>query len=129
MRKLVIAVALATCGAALLPASGAQAQGYAPWPPPPGMSADDYAARYGHAIQRGRSGPGYHDPRYQDPRAYPGYRSGWRQDSDWRRERHGPAYDPSYRGRYGRSVPGQPAPPAGMTWQEYEAHRAGSGGG
>jgi hypothetical protein len=27
-----------------------EAQGYAPWPPPPGMTAGEYAARYGHRI-------------------------------------------------------------------------------
>ena len=31
--------------------------------------------------------------------------------------------------RYGPAVPGHPTPPAGMTWQEYETQRAGSGGG
>jgi hypothetical protein len=116
MRKLAIAAALAACSVSLLSSPDAQAQGYAPWPPPPGMSAAEYAARYGRAARSG----GW-DDRYQ-----PG----------WRRERHGrpPAYDPyadgrAFRGRYGRSPPGHPAPPAGMTWQEYEAHRAGSGGG
>ena len=127
MRKLAIAIALTVCSAALLPASGAQAQGYAPWPPPPGMSAGEYAARYGRAIQGGRHGSGSYDPGYRE--AYPRGRSNWRRDSDRGWERHGPAYDPSYRERYGRYPPGRPTPPAGMTWQEYEAHRAGSGGG
>jgi len=58
-------------------AGGALAQG-APWPPPPGMSAGEYAARYGHLTQR----PGWDRPVY---------RHDWereRQHRRWERERH-----------------------------------------
>ncbi|MDF3062535.1 MAG: hypothetical protein K0S06_2644 [Microvirga sp.] len=41
----------------------------------------------------------------------------------------GPYDGRGYSHPYARSRPGQLTPPAGMTWQEYEAHRAGSGGG
>lgn len=46
MQKLVSAAILALCGVPLLSSFNAAAQ--APWPPPPGMSAGEYAERYGN---------------------------------------------------------------------------------
>jgi len=62
MRKIALAAALGTAGIVLgLPA--AQAQGYAPWPPPPGMTAGEYVGRYGPNIQQPGSGGPRHPPR------------------------------------------------------------------
>src|SRR5215204_284761 len=49
MWKLPVLTALAI-GALSLSTHSPEAQGYAPWPPPPGMTAGEYAARYGHRI-------------------------------------------------------------------------------
>ena len=49
MRKLPLLTALAI-SALSLSTHSTEAQGYAPWPPPPGMTAGEYAARYGHRI-------------------------------------------------------------------------------
>ncbi len=49
MRKLPVLTALAI-SALSLSTHSLGAQGYAPWPPPPGMTAGEYAARYGHRI-------------------------------------------------------------------------------
>jgi hypothetical protein len=49
MRKLPVLTALAI-SALSLSTHSSEAQGYAPWPPPPGMTAGEYAARYGHRI-------------------------------------------------------------------------------
>ena len=49
MRKLPLLTALAI-SALSLSTQSTRAQGYAPWPPPPGMTAGEYAARYGHRI-------------------------------------------------------------------------------
>ena len=71
---LVLAVSLAALGSA-------SAQ-YAPWPPPPGMSAGEYAARYGHLVDPDR----------------PYGRRGWEQDRrrDWRREQWRQRHDDDY---------------------------------
>jgi hypothetical protein len=42
---------------------------------------------------------------------------------------HGHGHGYGYGYPHARSRPGQLTPPAGMTWQEYEAYRAGSSGG
>lgn len=45
-------VSLAMCfSVVMLPGPNVAAQGYAPWPPPPGMSAGEYAERYGHRVR------------------------------------------------------------------------------
>ena len=49
MRNLPLLTTLAI-SALSLSTHSSQAQGYAPWPPPPGMTAGEYAARYGHRI-------------------------------------------------------------------------------
>jgi hypothetical protein len=49
MRKLPLLTVLAI-SALSLSTHSSEAQGYAPWPPPPGMTAGEYAARYGHRI-------------------------------------------------------------------------------
>jgi hypothetical protein len=71
MRKIALAASLAICGM-LLCQPVAQAQGYAPWPPPPGMTAGEYVARYGPYIhQPGWGGPRHYPRRWQhrDPYA------------------------------------------------------------
>ncbi len=72
MRKLGLAVAALAAGV-FVSVPHAEAQGRAPWPPPPGMSAGEYAARYGHLI-----GPGDARPRRQ-------YRGGWDEERAYRR--------------------------------------------
>ena len=124
-------LALAIGGAPLLSFAPAEAQGYMPWPPPPGMTAGEYAERYGHRRDWGASRP---QPGWQE-RAY--RERHYRRDLDETgslRGRGQRGWDRYYGGRGhpgwdGYSRPGRPTPPAGMTWQEYEAHRAGSGGG
>jgi hypothetical protein len=49
MQKLPLLTALAI-GALSLSTHSPEAQGCAPWRPPPGMTAGEYAARYGHRI-------------------------------------------------------------------------------
>ena len=49
MQKFPVLTALAISALSLSNHSS-QAQGYAPWPPPPGMTAGEYTARYGHRI-------------------------------------------------------------------------------
>jgi len=103
MRKLLC------CLAALsgLLAGKAPAQGYGPW-----------------------NGPRREAPAYFQYDPYPSA-----SERGWPGRRYIPRDAPyATRGRpemrrYGPAVPGQPTPPAGMTWQEYEAQRAGSGGG
>src|SRR4051812_21584924 len=114
-------LALAIGGAPLLSIAPAAAQGYMPWPPPPGMTAGEYAERYGHRRYWGAARP---QPGWQE-RAY-------RRDLDETgslRGRGQRGWDRGHPGWDGYSRPGRPAPPAGMTWQEYEAYRAGGGGG
>ena len=73
MRKFVIGLVFAACSLPLLSASGVQAQG-APWPPPPGMSAGEYQARYGHLVGRGGQ-------------PNPGYQQHW-EERRWEAQRH-----------------------------------------
>jgi hypothetical protein len=115
MRKPFLAFTFAVCAVPLLPVPPAEAQGYMPWPPPPGVAAGEYVPRYVQPQRR---------PSWQDPR-YPHRRYGHGYDPD----RTGALRQGGHRGWDGYSRPGRPTPPAGMTWQEYEAYRAGSGGG
>ena len=87
----------------------------------------------GQALAQGYEpwrGPRREAPAYAQSYQYPSA-----SERDWRGRRSIPRYDPyATRGapetrRYGPAVPGHPTPPAGMTWQEYETQRAGSGGG
>ena len=127
-RALVLALAIG--GAPLLSIAPAAAQGYMPWPPPPGMTAGEYVERYGHRRDWGaaRPQPGWQERAYRE-RAY-------RRDLDETGSLRGRGHG-GWDGYYGRghpgwdgySRPGRPTPPAGMTWQEDEAYRAGSGGG
>ena len=72
MRKLGLALA-ALVAVSVMSFSRAEAQGQAPWPPPPGMTAGEYAARYGHRI----------DP--NDGYAQPRRRGDWDRDRAYRR--------------------------------------------
>src|SRR5215212_10536160 len=60
-------LALAIGGAPLLSIAPAKAQGYMPWPPPPGMTAGEYAERYGHRRDWGaaRPRPGWQERHYR----------------------------------------------------------------
>jgi hypothetical protein len=73
MRKLGFALATLVAGVFVISVQRAEAQGRAPWPPPPGMTAGEYAARYGHRI-----GPNDARPRAQ-------YRGGWDEERAYRR--------------------------------------------
>ena len=115
MLRIGLRVALAAGVLSALASAPATAQSYAPWPPPPGITAGEYAARYGN---RGLQ------PREQrrGPEWQRQYRRSYDPDSTGALRHGGPAW-------YGRTRPGVPTPPAGMTWQDYESYRAGSGGG
>ena len=105
MRKAILAVGFAVAAAPAFFASVATAQ-YAPWPPPPGMSAQEYAARYGDRVRPGDQG----DPRF-DPRAQPRWErgGGYREERDFGYRERGRGYgqDRDYeygeRGRGSRS--------------------------
>ncbi|HEX8665295.1 MAG TPA: hypothetical protein VF744_14835 [Beijerinckiaceae bacterium] len=73
MRKLGSAAAALIAGIFVVSVPRAEAQGWAPWPPPPGMTAGEYAARYGHRI----------DP--YEPQARPRYRRDWDRERAYRR--------------------------------------------
>ena len=73
MRKLGLIAAALVAGVFVVFVPRAEAQGRAPWPPPPGMTAGEYAARYGHRI-----GP---NDAYPQPR----YRQGWDEERAYRR--------------------------------------------
>src|SRR4051812_40497034 len=138
-------LALAIGGAPLLSTAPAAAQGYMPWPPPPGMTAGAYAERYRHPRGLGAAPPppgmtaGEYAERYGHRRDWGAARPqpGW-QERAYRRDldetgslrgRGQRGWDRGHPGWDGYSRPGRPTPPAGMTWQEYEAYRAGGGGG
>ena len=70
MRKLGL-IAAALVAGVFVSVPRVEAQGRAPWPPPPGMSAGEYAARYGHLI-------GPNDAR-------PHYGQGWDEERVYRR--------------------------------------------
>src|SRR3954469_22015122 len=61
-------LALAIGSAPLLSIAPAEAQGYMPWPPPPGMTAGEYAERYGHRRDWGaaRPQPGWQERAYRE---------------------------------------------------------------
>lgn len=69
MKPFLVAGIAAAASVAAMTSALAQ---YAPWPPPPGMTAGEYAARYGHLA---------------DPQQRYGRRN-WDQDrrGEWRRE-------------------------------------------
>jgi hypothetical protein len=107
MRALLSAYALA----ALFCAFGLSTAGAAPF-------------RQGPAAQMtAPSGPIQTQYRCDDRDCRP-VRGGYRYDQP-----RGPYDGRGYAHPYARSRPGQLTPPAGMTRQEYETHRAGSGGG
>jgi len=85
MRKFVIGLACAACSLPLLSASKVEAQG-APWPPPPGMTAGEYQARYGHLVGRGWPNPGYQQ--HWEERRWEGRRQHDRHWDGDRRRRH-----------------------------------------
>lgn len=108
MQKLVWAAILALCGVPLLSSFNAAAQ--APWPPPPGMSAGEYAERYGNRARpqefttprsRGSASPyQYGGPEYRDRGEAEYGQRGYRREGGYRdRERD---YDSRERGRGSR---------------------------
>ena len=72
MWKHCAAAALAVGTIVMVSGSQVAAQGYAPWPPPPGMTAGEYVARYGHLVPPNQRGPRY-DPRWERDRQYRPY--------------------------------------------------------
>ena len=95
MWKLELAVAALIVGVSSVSVPRAEAQGRAPWPPPPGMTAGEYAARYGHLIgpNDARPRPQYREYRDEE-RAY--RRSERRR---WRPGAAGPRWAGTGRGR------------------------------
>lgn len=75
MRTCSMVSAVAVCTGLLVSATAATAQNYAPWPPPPGMTAGEYTQRY---LNRGspgyRSEYRYDSPRVESERRYRRYR-------------------------------------------------------
>jgi hypothetical protein len=70
MNKFTVAMIAGASTALLLLSAPADAQGCAPWPPPPGMTAGEYAARYGHLAQSGRCGSPRAGRRWEADRYY-----------------------------------------------------------